>query len=106
MNVKKWNGSMASLLTGINPVVFLPMYIGYRPTYVVHTHQYILYIHPLHTRQQLHLPAVFPCNKLPANKAALMAPEHPDSHHATRVILNSVRICIQDVVRLLLQYTL
>jgi hypothetical protein len=32
------------------------VYVGYRPTYVVHTHLYILYIHPLPVGQQLHLP--------------------------------------------------
>jgi hypothetical protein len=25
VNVKKWNGTMASLFTGLNPVVFIPV---------------------------------------------------------------------------------
>jgi hypothetical protein len=44
--------------------------IGYRPTYVVQSRLYILYIHPLHEGQQLHLPDVPPRYKPPATLAA------------------------------------
>ena len=59
------------------------MLTDYGPTYVVHTSLYILYIHPLHVGQQLHLPDLFPLNKPPATQAAGMAMEQPDSHRVT-----------------------
>ena len=109
MNVKKWKGSMASLFTGINPHCISScgvVYIGYRPTYVVHTHLYIPYIHPLHVGQQWSLPDVLPPNTPPATQAVVMALQQPDSQQVTSVTENTFRICVQDVIRLLLQYTL
>ena len=60
------------------------VYIGYRPTYVVHTHLYILYVHPLTTGQQLHLPDVFQRNKprLPRQLLLLWSSLIPIMQHA------------------------
>jgi len=67
MNVKKCTGSIASYFAGLNLLYFFLWGCVYRPTYVVYTRLYILYIHPLHIVQQLY----FPRNKPPATKAAL-----------------------------------